>query len=188
MSSETTKNRPSCCVTAVSVRHRGTLRTFVGFYPLPSGEPAPQHGAQHATAGFRTDGAATPVRAPLPRDLGSAALTPIRSAGPCDRSPLRLSPGPAQRCRWSGGRGAAAIAPAGPTPLGRVLPGCLALGKATAWGEPARHRFGCEKTATAPSEARFGPLWPPAPAARVIRSAGTPGLSPRLGPVAGRTT
>jgi hypothetical protein len=34
MSSEMTKNRPNCCATAVSARPHGTLRTFVGFYPL----------------------------------------------------------------------------------------------------------------------------------------------------------
>src|SRR3954447_13358888 len=36
MSSETTKNAPNCCAIAVSARHRGTLRTFVGFYPVLS--------------------------------------------------------------------------------------------------------------------------------------------------------
>jgi hypothetical protein len=33
MSSVMTKNRPNCCAKAVSARHRGTLRTFVGKYP-----------------------------------------------------------------------------------------------------------------------------------------------------------
>src|SRR4051794_32993898 len=33
MLSEMTTNRPNCCAKAVSARHRGTLRTFVGFYP-----------------------------------------------------------------------------------------------------------------------------------------------------------
>ena len=34
MSSEMTKNRPNGCAKVVSARSRGTLRTFVGFYPI----------------------------------------------------------------------------------------------------------------------------------------------------------
>src|SRR5882757_6595929 len=34
--SEMTKDRPNCCTKAVSTRHRGTLRTFVGKYPCLS--------------------------------------------------------------------------------------------------------------------------------------------------------
>ncbi len=34
MSSEMTKSRPNGCAKAVSARRRGTLRTFVGFYPI----------------------------------------------------------------------------------------------------------------------------------------------------------